>query len=100
MFVVIVNHWCKPGKADVARARIDKNGEDMVAAKGFLYRYRMENPAEPDKVSTVTAWTEEAHYRVFKDWQRAEAAKAPSPGESPYEKVVNETFDVKKEHRA
>ena len=99
MFIVIVNHWCKPGKAEAARSRIDKNGEDMVKAEGFLYRYRIENPAEPDKVSTITAWSEEGQYRVFKDWQRQQAASASVPGEIPYERIVNETFEVMKEHR-
>jgi heme-degrading monooxygenase HmoA len=99
MFVVIVNHWCKPGKADVARSRIDKNGEDMVKAEGFLYRYRIETPAEPDRVSTITTWTTEGHYRTFKDWQRRQPGGTTNPADSPYEKVVNETFEVKKEHR-
>ncbi len=98
MFVVIVNHWCKPGKADIARARIDHNGDEMKAAEGFVSRYRLESPNDPNKVSTVTVWTEGALYHKFKDAQRKQAAAA-APTESPYERVVNETFEVMKEHR-
>ncbi len=98
MFVVIVNHWCKPDKVDIARGRIDFNGDEMMKAEGFVSRYRLETPSEPGKVSTVTVWTDRALYEKFKDAQR-KAAAAAAPTESPYERVVNETFEVMKEHR-
>lgn len=96
MFVVIVHHWCKPDMVDAARTRIDGNGDAMAASAGFLFRYRLERPEEPLRESTVTAWVEEAAYRAYRTQQAARDTAARRP--LPFERVLNEVFEVAKTH--
>jgi heme-degrading monooxygenase HmoA len=96
MIVVIVHHWCKPDMVDAARRRVDENGDSSAAAPGFLFRYRLARPDEPLRMSTVTAWTSAEAYRQWKDERNKYDAAAGAV--SPYERAVNEIFEVKRTH--
>jgi heme-degrading monooxygenase HmoA len=98
VIVVIVHHWCKPGMIESARLRIDENGADSARAPGFLFRYRLEKPDEPNRVSTVSGWTSRAAYRAWKD-ARSEADQSV-PATAAYERWVNEIFEVEHSHDA
>jgi heme-degrading monooxygenase HmoA len=95
MFVVISHHWCKPGQAGVARERVDRNGAAMTAEPGFLYRYRIERAAQPDVVSTLTAWTAEADYQRFRGKRSGGGHDAPS---LPWERIESEAYEVAAAH--
>lgn len=98
MVIVIVQHWCKPGMAERTRRRLDGNGEAMSRRPGFLYRHRIENPKEPLKVSTVTAWTDEASYRAWMDYKKTTDAAAGADGELSaavlFERWENQQYHV------
>lgn len=96
MIIVIVHHWCKDDMVEIARKRIDENGVSSAAASGFLFRYRMERPEEPLRISTVTAWTSAEHYRRWKDERNKHDAAAGAA--SPYERALNEIFEVERAH--
>ncbi len=92
MIIVIVHHWMKEGMTDAAHHRIDTNGDSSAEAPGFLFRYRLEKPDEPNRASTVTGWESREAYRSWKDAQNARDAAAGAV--SPYERALNEIFDV------
>ncbi len=96
MIIVIVHHWCKPGMIESARRRIDENGDASAHAPGFLFRYRIEKPDEPNRVSTVSGWESRELYRAFKDARNAGEQSVPA-GEA-YEKWLNEVFEVECVH--
>lgn len=96
MIVVIVHHWCKPDMVEAARERIDRNGDSMAQAPGFLFRCRMERVEEPLKISTVTTWTAEERYRTWQAEKNARDAAAGLP--SPYERAISEMFPVTHAH--
>lgn len=99
MFVVVVDHFCKPDRVGDAVARIDLNGDQMAQLPGFLFRYRMTGTANPLQMSTITAWTDQAAYDGWIARKRAlEAAAGPGPKGSPYEKAVNTTYTVAHVH--
>jgi heme-degrading monooxygenase HmoA len=95
MIVVISHHWCKPGMDETARGRIDKSGDTMEAAPGFMFRYRIEPSADPNQVSTMTVWADEQSYRAYRDTRRAPDPADPSV---PYARVTTEIFDVRRVH--
>lgn len=96
MIVVIVHLWCKPDMVDAARARVDENGASAAAAAGFLFRYRLERPDEPLRISTVSGWTSTECYRA---WAKAKNEKdAAGNAVSPYERALNEVFEVENVH--
>lgn len=90
MIVVMSHHWCKPNMVDVARDRIDRNGSAMASEPGFLYRYRIERPGEPEVVSTLTAWQDEADYQRFRGRRSGQGLK-----ETPYDRIESEIFFVR-----
>jgi heme-degrading monooxygenase HmoA len=96
MIVVIVHHWCKPDAAGAALKRVDDNGDSSAAAPGFLFRYRLHHPAEPLRLSTVSAWTSVEAYKTWDDEKRAR--DRANNVVSPYERVVNEQFEVGRVH--
>jgi heme-degrading monooxygenase HmoA len=98
MVIVVVHHWCKPGMLEAARKRIDENGDSSADAQGFLFRYRLERPEEPERVSTVTGWTSREAYRAWKDERNKYDAAAGVV--SPYERASNEIFEVQRVHDA
>ena len=102
MFMVIVNHWCKAGMMDRARKRLDTNGELMAGRPGFLYRHRLETPKEPNRLSTVTAWVDEASYKSWDAWKKARDAAAGPDAELSasllFEKAENLQFHVALSH--
>ena len=95
MFMVVSHHWCKPGQADIARERIDRNGAAMTAEPGFLYRYRIERETQPNVVSTLTVWNAEADYQRFR-------GKRPGGGQdlqsTPFERIDSDVFKVRTVH--
>jgi heme-degrading monooxygenase HmoA len=95
MFVVISHHWCKPDRKEEAQTRIDRSGDTMESAPGFVFRYRIEPPADPTQVSTMTVWTNEESYRSYRS-----ARTAPDPGDAsvPYGRVTTEVFEVSRVH--
>jgi heme-degrading monooxygenase HmoA len=95
MFIVMSHHLCKPGQSAVAQQRIDKNGSAMTAEPGFLYRYRVENKAKPDVVSTVTVWNAESDYTGFRDRR---AARGGMEGEMPWDRIEGESYEVQTTH--
>jgi hypothetical protein len=90
MIVVMSHHWCKPNMVDAARDRIDQNGRAMTAEPGFLYRYRVERPGEPDIVSTLTAWQDDADYQRFRGKRSGQGLK-----DTPYDRIESEVFFVR-----
>ena len=96
MVIVIVHHWHKPGMLDAAIKRIDENGDSSAQAPGFLFRYRLARPDEPTRLSTVTAWTSAEAYRAWKDERNK--YDAATGAVNPYERAVNEIFEVKHAH--
>jgi heme-degrading monooxygenase HmoA len=96
MVVVLVHHWCKPGMVEAARARVDGNGDSMAEAPGFVFRYRIERPEDPLRISTVTGWTDRALYEAWRAEKNERHAKSGVP--SPYERAVNEIFEVTHVH--
>ncbi len=96
MIVVIVHHWCKPGMVEAALARVDENGDLAASAPGFLFRYRLERPDEPLRVSTVSGWTSREAYRAATEAKNAKDKAANL--ESPYERALNEVFEVANVH--
>jgi heme-degrading monooxygenase HmoA len=96
VIIVIVHHWCKPDAVDAALRRVDENGDSSAAAPGFLFRYRLHRPEESLRLSTVTAWTSREAYKTWDDQKRARD-KANNVV-SPYEKVLNEIFEVGNVH--
>ena len=95
MIVVISHHWCKPNMEALAREKIDQSGNIMESAPGFLYRYRIEPPADPTQISTMTAWADEASYRSYRAARKPSDPKDPSV---PYARVASEVFDVQRVH--
>ena len=96
MFIVISHHFCKPGQADVARERVDKNGTAMSGEPGFLYRYRIENQAKPGVVSTLTAWNAESDYKNFRDKRAGRGG--PEPHAMPWDRIEGESYEVHTVH--
>ena len=96
MIIVIVHHWCKPEMIDKARRRIDANGDSSSEAPGFLFRYRLEKGEDSLRISTVSGWESREAYRAWKDTRNAYDASVGA--ESPYERAVNEIFEVAKIH--
>ncbi len=96
MIIVTVHHWCKPGMVEQARERIDSNGDEMAKWKGFLFRHRIEKADEPQRVSTVSGWSDEPSYRAYQSAKKAKDAAANAV--SPYERVQNEVFAVQHSH--
>ena len=96
MIIVVVHHWCKPDLVDAARRRVDENGDLAAAAPGFLFRYRLERPEEPLRISTVSAWTTREAYRAATEVKNAKDKAANL--ESPYERALNEVFEVANVH--
>lgn len=92
MIIVIVHHWCKPDMVEAARTRIAGNAELAAAQPGFLFRYRLERPEEPLRLSTVSAWTTREAFRAADEVKKAKDRANPFP--SPYERVLNEIFEV------
>jgi heme-degrading monooxygenase HmoA len=96
VIIIIVHHWCKPGMFEAAQARIDANGDSSSQAPGFIFRYRISKPGEPERLSTVAAWESFDAYRSWKDARNAFDAEAKV--ESPYDRWVNEIFEVENIH--
>ncbi len=96
MILVIVHHWCKADMVEAAQKRVDENGDSSAQAPGFLFRYRLAKPDEPLRLSTVSGWTSAAAYRQWKDERNKHDAALAAV--SPYERAVNEIFDVKRVH--
>lgn len=95
MFVVITHHFCKPGQAEFARERIDKNGDGMTSKPGFAFRYRIETKDKPEVVSTFTVWKTEADYQAFRS-TRSYGGHDPS---SPYDRIETQSYEVQSEHQ-
>jgi heme-degrading monooxygenase HmoA len=96
MIIVVVHHWCKPDMVDAARRRVDENGDLAASAPGFLFRYRLERPEEPLRISTVSAWTTREAYRAATEAKNVKDKAANL--ESPYERALNEVFEVANVH--
>ena len=96
MFIVISHHFCKPGLAEVARERVDKNGAAMSGEPGFLYRYRIQNQAKPGVVSTLTAWNAESDYKNFRDKRAGRGG--PDHQAMPWDRIEGESYEVHTVH--
>ena len=96
MIIVIVHHWCKPDMVDAARARVDQNGDLAAKQPGFLFRYRLDRPEEPLRMSTVSGWASREAYRAATDAKNAAEKASNLP--SPYERALNEVFEVANVH--
>jgi heme-degrading monooxygenase HmoA len=81
---------------DAAIRRVDANGDSSAEAPGFLFRYRMETPNEPERISTVSGWESREAYRAWKDARNAHDASVGA--ENPYARWVNEVFEVVRVH--
>ena len=75
----------------------------MSKRPGFLYRHRIESPKEPMKISTVTAWTDEASYKAWDQWKKARDAAAGPDNELSaavlFERAENEQYQVVLSHQ-
>lgn len=94
MFIVISHHHCKPGQAGAAAERVDRNGATMSGEPGFRYRYRIENAAKPDVVSTLTAWNDEGDYKRFREKRGA----GPDMSSLPWDRIEGESYEVRSSH--
>lgn len=97
MFVVLVNHNCKPNRIDEAIDRIDRNGDQMAKVAGFLYRHRTANKFKEHNILTITGWADEAAYERWLEVRKT--LRAPQ-GESPYIDAVSECYHVMRSHEA
>jgi heme-degrading monooxygenase HmoA len=102
MFIVVVRHWCRPGMVERARRRVDGNGELMARRAGFVYRHRIETPEDPARVSTITAWADEASCVAWDEWKKARDAAAGPDAElsaaALFERVESERYHVVVSH--
>ena len=96
MFIAISHHFCKPGQTQIAQERVDKNGAAMSKEPGFLYRYRIENSAKPNVVSTMTVWNAESDYKNFRD--RRAARGGPEGQSMPWDRIEGESYEVHTVH--
>ena len=94
MFIVVSHHHCKPGQNAAAAERVDKNGAAMSSEPGFVYRYRIENAAKPDTVSTLTAWNAEGDYKHF----REKRGTGPDMSSMPWDRIEGESYEVRSAH--
>ena len=94
MFIVVSHHHCKPGQTSAAAERVDKNGAGMSSEPGFLYRYRIENAAKPNVVSTLTAWNAENDYKTFREKRGA----GPDMSSLPWDRIDGESYEVRSTH--
>ncbi|HWE76073.1 MAG TPA: hypothetical protein VG328_23130 [Stellaceae bacterium] len=94
MFIVVSHHHCKPGQNAAAAERVDKNGVGMSSEPGFRYRYRIENSAKPNVVSTLTAWNAESDYQNF----RAKRGAGPDMSAMPWDRIEGESYEVRSSH--
>lgn len=92
MFVRIVHHWCRPGRVQAGRDHIDQVGLTTAAATGFLYRYRLETPDDPSKLTTMTVWRDRDSFAGFQAGRKPSDHSDPA---NPFERLESETFDVK-----
>lgn len=90
MFIRIVRHWCHEGGLEEGRAHIDSVGQGTAEAAGFLYRYRLEQPDQPQVLTTLTAWQDEAAFGAFQASRRAGQHSAP-----PFARVEHEAYHVR-----
>lgn len=95
MFIVVSHHHCKPGQTAVAAERVDKNGAGMSSEPGFLYRYRIENSAKPNVVSTLTAWNAESDYKKFREKR---GGGGPDMQSLPWDRIEGESYEVRSTH--
>ncbi len=95
MFIVVSHHHCKPGQATAAAERVDKNGAAMASEPGFLYRYRIENSAKPNVVSTLTAWNAETDYKKFREKR---GGGGPDMSSLPWDRIEGESYEVRSAH--
>ncbi|NIF53089.1 hypothetical protein F3J19_13430 [Burkholderia sp. Ax-1724] len=77
-FLVIVDHFCHPGREADAVERIERNGKLMAQVDGFLFRYRTSDPKDASAITTVTGWETESAYRAWLELKPGDAA-TPSP---------------------
>lgn len=94
MIIVVVTHDINPGKATDAARRIDDNGAAMSQLPGYLFRYRMSPPDNPQRLVTITAWRDPSD---FDHWNARKAELPNDPGLSGkilYAKVAREVFEV------
>lgn len=96
MFIVISHHFCRPGQTEMARERIDKNGDAMTGEPGFFYRYRIENEAKPTIVSTLTAWNAEADYKSFREKRAGRGGQDLQS--APFDRIEGESYVVQSVH--
>jgi len=91
MFIVISHHTCKPGQADLAKGRMDKNASHLASEPGFLHRFRMSDESRPELVSALTIWESREHYE---NNRRKRFGNSRDLSETPYEKIETESFAV------
>ena len=96
MFIRIVHHWAKPGQTEAGRKFIDANGDQMNSAPGFKYRYRLEPPAGPEFITTLTAWEDEASYKKYHSAQTP-YSQIPT---YPFERAESLEFVAQSSHGA
>ncbi len=90
MVTVIVNHWIRPEKLELAKSRILQNGKLMQSAPGFVMRYTMIAAADPLQVTTVTGWRTDEDYRGWLKQREAQKAQS-APPENLYTKPPETT---------
>jgi len=95
MFIVISHHHCKAGQTSAAAERVDKNGAAMSSEPGFLYRFRIENAAKPEIVSTLTAWNAESDYKNFR---QKRGGGGPDMQSLPWDRIEGESYEVRSTH--
>ena len=95
MIVVIVDHYVKPGLMEAAERRVNANGALAADAPGFRFRYTLIERDNPLKLTAVTGWDSEETYAAHVEARQAHQQGPAFSGERPYERVVNEVFQVK-----
>jgi heme-degrading monooxygenase HmoA len=92
MYIRIVRHWCKEGRGEAGRAHMDSVGKITAESPGFLYRYHMEESGDPEVLTSLTAWRDEAAFGAFRASRPTGDAKDPS---YPFARVEHHAYTVK-----
>lgn len=94
MIIVITHHVCKAGCVETAITKIDKAGESIVKAPGFLSRYRVTAGDNANTVSTIANWQDIDSYQAFR-------ASRPAPNtddtDVPFARIEAIIYDVNAE---
>jgi heme-degrading monooxygenase HmoA len=90
VLLVISHHYCDDGRIEEAIERLDANSDRMTRAAGFLFRHRMQSEDDPLKLSTLTAWADQAAYDAY------QSVPKPPRTPAPYSQIETEIYLIER----